>query len=562
MRNPVRSLASLDAGFGLGLRTAHYGDFVRERQPLDWLEIISDNYLVEGGKPLQVLDRLRQDYPMAMHGVALSLGAASGIDPQYVARLKALAERIDPLWVSDHLCWTGHGPEQLHDLYPLPYTDEAARHVITQIRRTQDLLQRRLVVENVSSYLSFRQSAASEWQFLAHIAEEADCLLLVDVNNVHVSSVNHGFDAMAYLRGLPPHRVQQIHLAGHSIADGHLIDTHDHPVADAVWALYAEACALYGQVPTMIERDADIPPLPALLGELAHARELAQASLTLRALPGAACTPPTWRPEPMPVGGHAASLSELQRQFAAAILSETDPESPASARAVRRCFHGAQAPVRLAIYHNAYRSRLAEVLADSFPRTCAYMGGDAFAAQARAFAVEQPPRQRSLSRYGDMFPAHLAARFPHNPELHELAQLDWDLRSRFDGPDWPALDAETARTDSTSSWLQRPAPLHPSLTLRQVRTNVVQIWKALDADEEVPAVCLHAAPLTLLAWRKALQPRFQTLDEAQACFVRALADGASIEQACADFAQSPALQDPQQLGRWLRHWLDEGLLSA
>ena len=202
------------------------------------------------------------------------------------------------------------------------------------------------------------------------------------------------------------------------------------------------------------------------------------------------------------------------------------------------------------------------MLTDSFTRTAAYMGGDVFDAQARAFAVVQVPTQRSLSRYGAAFPAFLANVFPGNPALYELAQLDWDLRSRFDGPDRAALDAQTALADTASSWLQRPAPLHPSLILREVQTNVAQIWKALDEDDYVPEVRLQPAPLGLICWRKALQPQFQTLDPAQAQFIAELATGASIEHACATLADSPALQDPQQLGRWLRHWLDEGPLSA
>lgn len=564
MPGPARSLTRQRAGFGLGLRTPHYQDFLNERQPLDWLEIISDNYLVDGGKPLRVLDRLRQDYPIAMHGVAMSLGASTGVDMQYLQRLKTLVDRVEPLWVSDHLCWIGHGPHQLHDLYPLPYTDEAAHHVVTQIRRAQDVLQRRLVIENVSSYLSFPVAAASEHQFLAYVAEEADCLLLVDVNNVHVSSVNHGFDALDYLRALPAHRVQQIHLAGHSIRDDHLIDTHDHPVSEAVWALYAEARALFGPVATMIERDADIPPLADLLRELSYAREVAQKIDQAR--PGREedigqqREAPTWSPTIVSGrSGSAATLAELQAQLAASVLSTDDPLS--TAVAARERYAHPRAEVRVAVYHNAYRSRLAEVLADSYTRTSAYLG-DEFDRQARDYAVSNPPTERSLSRYGVTFPDHLAARFPANSELRELAQLDWDLRSRFDGPDWPALDAPAAQADEASTWLQRPSPLHPSLLLRTVTTNVVQLWKALDTDDEVPAVDQLPVPLTLMTWRKDLQPQFQTLDPEQAQFIDELARGASIAEACATLADSPALRDPTQLGRWLRHWLDEGLLAG
>jgi len=265
-------------GFGLGLRTTHYTDFLAAPQAVDWLEIISDNYMVPGGKPLRLLDAIRERYPMAMHGVALSIGSVDGPDDAYLRQLKQLVDRVQPLWVSDHLCWTGVHGRQLHDLMPLPYTDEALDVVVRHVRRVQDVLGRRLVLENVSSYVHFTQSHMSEWDFVSAVCEQADCLLLVDVNNIYVSSVNHDFDAQAYLARLPAHRVQQIHLAGHTHNGDHIIDTHDHPVADPVWDLYAQACQRFGPVATMIERDDHIPPLPELIAELNHARAVAADS--------------------------------------------------------------------------------------------------------------------------------------------------------------------------------------------------------------------------------------------------------------------------------------------
>jgi uncharacterized protein (UPF0276 family) len=262
-------------GFGLGLRTAHYGSFLAEPQRVDWLEIISDNYMVPGGKPMQMLDRIRERYPMAMHGVALSIGAVHGPDPQYLAQLKALVQRVQPLWVSDHLCWTGVHGRRMHDLLPLPYSDEALGVVVRNVERVQDALGQRILLENVSSYVEFRGSCMDEASFVAEVCERADCLLLVDLNNIHVSAVNHGFDAHAYLRTLPAQRVRQLHLAGHTDHGDHLVDTHDHPVADPVWALYREALARFGPVATMIERDDHIPPLAELVAELDIARAIA-----------------------------------------------------------------------------------------------------------------------------------------------------------------------------------------------------------------------------------------------------------------------------------------------
>ncbi len=262
-------------GFGLGLRTQHYADFLDAPQRVDWLELLSDNYLVPGGKPLVMLDRIRADYPVVMHGVALSIGAADGLDENYLDALAALADRVQPLWISDHLCWTGVHGRVLHDLYPLPYSEAALAVVVRNVQRVQERLKRSLVLENVSSYVGFSASSMTEWEFISEVCARTGCRLLLDVNNIHVSSINHGFDAHEFLRGVPAGRVQQIHLAGHSDRGDHIIDTHDQPVADAVWALYTEALSLCGPVATMIERDDHIPPLAELVAELDHARALA-----------------------------------------------------------------------------------------------------------------------------------------------------------------------------------------------------------------------------------------------------------------------------------------------
>ncbi len=262
-------------GFGLGLRPRHYNSFLAQPQAVDWLEVISENYMVQGGKPLAMLDRIRADYPIAMHGVSMSIGSVSPLDHGYLQRLKALADRVQPMWISDHLCWTGVHGTNLHDLFPLPYTEEALRHVAARVREVQETLGRRLVLENVSSYIDYASSEMSEWAFLTALAEEADCLLLLDVNNIYVSGMNHGFDPRDFIDGVPAHRIQQIHVAGHSNLGDVIIDTHDAPVPDEVFDLYAYACRRFGPVSTMIERDDSIPPLEDLIVELDRVRAVA-----------------------------------------------------------------------------------------------------------------------------------------------------------------------------------------------------------------------------------------------------------------------------------------------
>jgi hypothetical protein len=262
-------------GFGLGLRLPHYQDILDGDPRVDWWEVISENFLVAGGNPRRVLREVRQRWPVALHGVSLSIGSVDPVDDDYLARLAALVAEIEPAIVSDHLCWSALGGHSAHDLWPLPYTEEALALVEGKVRRVQDRLGRRILLENPSSYVMFAASQLSEAEFLAEVARRADCGILLDVNNIYVSSTNHGWDPAAYLAAIPPAHVGQIHLAGHSDHDTHLLDTHDHPVCEAVWALYGEALARFGNVASMIERDEAIPPLDQLVDELDRARRIA-----------------------------------------------------------------------------------------------------------------------------------------------------------------------------------------------------------------------------------------------------------------------------------------------
>jgi uncharacterized protein (UPF0276 family) len=266
-------------GFGLGLRTPHYEALLSAPQPIDWLEIITENYLVPGGKPLDYLDRIRERFPIAMHGVSLSIGSTDPIDGDYLTAVRDLSRRVQPAWISDHLCWTGVGGRNIHDLLPVPYNEAALQHVADRVGAVQDALGRRILLENVSSYVGYGADHISEWDFLAALAQRADCDLLLDVNNVYVNSVNHGFDPHRFIDAMPAARVRQIHLAGHQERDGFIIDTHDHPICDAVWSLYEYTMRRLGMIPTMIERDDRIPPLAELTAELGLARAHARAAL-------------------------------------------------------------------------------------------------------------------------------------------------------------------------------------------------------------------------------------------------------------------------------------------
>ena len=266
-------------GFGLGLRPDHYEEVLSSNHPIDWFEIITENYLVPGGKPHYYLNQICERYPVVMHGVSMSIGSTDPIDFEYLQQVKLLCERIKPKWISDHLCWTGVHGKNMHDLLPLPYTEESIQHIVGRIQKIQDFLVQQILIENVSSYITYQQSQMTEWEFISEISNQADCRILLDLNNIYVSSVNHGFDPSTYLTNVPKNRVCQFHLAGHSNMGNYIIDTHDQDIIDPVWNLYAEAIKQFGFVASMIERDDNIPPLESLVDELNHARRIAQNEL-------------------------------------------------------------------------------------------------------------------------------------------------------------------------------------------------------------------------------------------------------------------------------------------
>lgn len=257
----------------MGLRPPHYSFVLENRPKVDWFEVVTDNFLDTEGRPIRILEAVRKDYPVVFHGVSMSIGSTDPLNLNYLKKVRSLIDRFDPAIVSDHLCWTGVHGVNLHDLLPLPHNEETLRHVVGRVREVQDILGRRILLENASTYVGFEASEMPEWEFLAALANRADCGILLDVNNVYVNAFNHGWNAKEYLSGIPVQRVGQFHLAGHSNRGSFLFDTHDGPVIDPVWNLYEEALRRFGPVSTLIEWDAQIPEFPILHAEARRAAE-------------------------------------------------------------------------------------------------------------------------------------------------------------------------------------------------------------------------------------------------------------------------------------------------
>jgi uncharacterized protein (UPF0276 family) len=274
---PPPRLGYPNLGLGVGLRSGHFS-YLEEHEPdVDWFEVIPENFIDSQGRARHVLELIAARYPVVLHGLSLSIGSTDPLDLDYLARLKELAGEVDAVWLSDHVCWTAVGGVNTHELVPIPFTEASLAHVVERVGVAQEFLERPLVLENPSTYITFTESTMSEAEFLARMAEESGCGLLLDINNVYVSSVNHEFDPVAYLRSLPHGRVVQMHLAGHEDVGTHIIDTHDRPVADPVWDLYGTAVELIGPVSTMIEWDDRLPPFPEVHAEILKARRFVEA---------------------------------------------------------------------------------------------------------------------------------------------------------------------------------------------------------------------------------------------------------------------------------------------
>jgi len=358
-------------GFGLGLRPDHYSHILENQPNIDWFEIISENYMDTGGKPRRNLSKIAERYPLVMHGVSLSIGTVDPLNSEYLKKLKKLADEIKPAWISDHLCWTGIAHKNSHDLLPVPYTEEALKHIISRIKQVQDFLERPIALENPSTYLEFKDSHIPEAQFIAEMVKESGCHLLLDVNNVYVSCYNHRLDPKAYLDTLPLDKVAQIHLSGHSNYGTHIIDTHDNHVVDEVWSLYKYVVHKSGLTPnTMVEWDDNIPEFDVLYAELHKAKEAAKDSENFLPLPNLSVQESIYIPKP-PI-----PLANNQTKMLRAILQGTKIDSnPDTWIRSKENFAPKE---QLDVYVNAYRFRLYDVVAEDFPVLKNYLGDSNF----------------------------------------------------------------------------------------------------------------------------------------------------------------------------------------
>ncbi len=526
---------SAAAGIGIGLRARHYRDFLDGRPPVGWLEVHTENYLEEGGLDAHVLQRLRRDYPVSLHGVGLGLGSVDGFSLDHLERVRGLVQRTEPALVSEHLSWGAIQGRNLHDLLPLPLDEATLCLVAARVEQVQDVLQRQILVENVSTYIRFAEDAMTEAEFLVALARRTGCALLLDINNLYVNQCNHGEDALAALAAIPPGLVGEIHLGGHLVTPHAVIDHHGAAVAGPVWNLYEAALQRFGAVPTLIEWDTDVPPLPVLLAEAGRAAALAA--------PYAAPSVNASVTVPGPVRD-AAPLGQVQQQFAQALLGA----NPVSAR--------------MSVYRGNLTGGWTKTLTAAYPVVRQLVGEAFFAALARAYGQAVPTENADLNVFGARFAAFLTD-FPHVadwPFLPDMARLEWLLHRAYYAADAAPLAPATLASVAPDTFGDCRLQWHPAAATFASAWNVVPLWQAHQPGIETAFPADMAQSSHGLVHRPGWRVDVLALDAASCRALALLEEGGTVAQAVdAALAVDPAFDLVPRLGQWLAHGAFAGL---
>jgi uncharacterized protein (UPF0276 family) len=540
MPPPIQALA------GVGLRAAHYRDFLARRPQVGWLEVHTENYLQPSGWDSHVLQTLRQDYPISLHGVGLGLGSAQGFSEAHLQRVRAVVERIEPALVSEHLCWGAVAQQQLNDLLPLALNGAALDLLCARVGRVQDVLKRPILLENVSTYLRFADDAMSEAQFLAELARRSGCGLLLDINNLYVNQCNHGEDALAAMQSIAPGSVGELHLGGHLLTPHAVIDHHGATVADPVWTLYAAALQRFGAIPTLVEWDTELPPLDILLGEADKAQAMLAHHAPQAPWQGAALPAP---PPPASPGALAAS----QQAFATALL-DTVATLPA--------FAGEAVPQRFSLYRGNLGATWRRTLAHAYPVVLALVGEDFFGGLARAYGRKMPSDSVDLNQFGARFADFLAAFPPVDelPYLPDMARLEWAVHLAHYAADAQGLAPESLAVLHPDQLEARRFTLHPACALQASRWQVAALWHAHQEGEgqrvfpQDMQVASHA-----LVCRTRWKAQVLVVDAAAHAALVVLQQGQTFGAALdAAFELDPAFD----LAAHLRQWLAHAVLTA
>ncbi len=556
---PATTLPSL--GFGLGLRPQHY-PYIFEHQPgIDWFEIISENFMDTDGRPKRNLERILERYPVVMHGVSLSIGTVDPLNSAYLRKLKALIRFAKPLWISDHLCWTGVAHQNTHDLLPVPYTEQALRHVVRRIREVQDFLEQPIALENPSTYLEFRASHMPEAEFIARMVADSGCNLLLDVNNVYVTCFNHRLDAHAYLDALPMERVIQIHLAGHAHKGTHIIDTHDDHVTDEVWLLYRYVLQRAGRVPnTMVEWDDQIPDFPVLQAELHKAKQMADSAGHQHLSRSATLS--SQQPPQTAAAASACDLGTMQQHMLQAITQgERFDSEPISWIRDKQDFAPQE---QLNVYVNAYRWRLQDVVAEDYPVLKHYLGEDDFNALIAAFVEREVPSHFNIGRFALQLPAFIRSFRPNDVFAHELCELETAVAQLADPEESPALTEADVHKLTPVQLLSAVLVPRTALQLQTSRFAVNEYYGSVMDEAALASPVSRATWLVIYrhddrVWRMELeQLEYQLLES----LISGLPVGVALEHLQAyEPAMNSSVELTTHISHWFSRWMRNGVLS-
>ena len=542
-------------GFGLGLRPSHY-DYIDKHHPnVDWFEIISENYMDTDGRPKRRLAEIKERYPIVMHGVSLSIGTIDPLNSDYLKQLKRLMDWVNPAWVSDHLCWTGVAHRNVHDLLPVPYTEESLKHIVERIKQVQDYLERPMAFENPSTYLEFNSSSMPEAEFIARMVEESGCWLLLDVNNVYVSCYNHRLDPKSYIDSMPLDRVVQVHLAGHENYDTHIVDTHNRPVIDEVWSLYRYLLSQCDHRPnTMIEWDDDIPEFPVLYAELEKARSQRDAvnhPLILPQFNSRNINRPC---------AIATPLVDEQQWLQHSIVSGNADELELQKR-IKSKTHFLPSD-QLLVYINAYRYRLFDVVYEDYPVMHHYLGAKPFERLLWQYIQATQSSHYNIARFSLGFPSFILTQLPEDRFAFELSQLEATLLSLFDAPESEVLSSESL-TQVTEAVL-----LTATLVTRKALSCLIFTYAVNDYYQGVMDNLSPAPPVELRSTRVVVFRDEDILwrlemDSLEFSVFERLRQGQPLGEALTCLLSDQTSEDPNDLvSGWFARWMNAHLFTS
>lgn len=546
-------------GCGIGLRSNHYQTILEEHPKVDWFEAVTENYMDTGGRPLSILEKVRAHYPVALHGVALSIGSADALDQNYLEKLKSLVRRVDPFIVSDHLCWAGVEKEPLHDLLPLPFTEKSIKFIAEKVNQVQDFIGRPILLENISTYVTYNYSMVPEWEFLTEIAKRSGCGILLDINNVYVNSVNHKFDPKTYIDFIPSHLVGQIHLAGHTDMGDFLFDTHSGEIIDKVWDLYRFTIQKMGKISTLIEWDEKIPEFSVLQAEAERARKIYNLGEDQKEKVNMA-GPLKHYPE----NSREPSLLEVQGWMKNRVRPWTDEVARDEKDPYLNFQANVQGRKRMTVYTGGYFARIHEALREIYEMVFFVVGEEKFSELAEIYASEYHSQHYNLSFIGEHFSKlleqhELSRTFPF---LADLARFDRQISKAFHAFDKESLKQQDFLQVQPEEWPNIQLVFQPSVSIFKAPFSFFELWKEKKnfSKEKIKSIS-KSKPETILISRRGLEIRCQKLDAMQEELLTHLINKASLGQACEELSEK-AGDESLPIQAWFAGWLQDGLLSS